>query len=120
MRPTKPLGSWSSGDGVSPTLTPRTFVRAARLISLVLIPLVTIEFCVMAAVFRDGNALLVGLTLLLLITLATWATAAVLGGVILLPRWLWLAGRRHLRRTRPSTRGGPGMWDDWLDSPIRH
>jgi hypothetical protein len=119
MEPTKPFGSWSSGDGVSPLLTPRTFVRAARLTSLLIIPLVVIEFCVMAAVFRDGKALLVGLTLLLFIILATWATAAVLGGVTLLPRWLWMARRRHLRRSRPSPRGNSGVWDDWLDSPFR-
>jgi hypothetical protein len=119
MRPTKPLDRWSSGDGVSPMLTPRTFVRAARLSSLLIIPLVMIEFSVMAAVFRDGNALLVGLTLLLFLTLAIWTTAAVLGGVTLLPRWLWMAGRRRLRRTRPSPREGSGVWDDWLDSPIR-
>ena len=117
MPQTKPLGCWSSGDGVSPSLTPRTFVRAAGFTNALIAALLVVEFCVLAAVYRAGSALLVGLTLLLFLSLAIWITSAVLGGVILLPRWLWLAGRRHLRRTRPSPRRGSGVWDDWLDSP---
>jgi hypothetical protein len=119
MRQTKPVGSLSSGNGGSPTVTPRTFVRAAGFTNLLVGASIVIEFCVLAAIFRDTNTLLVGLSLLFLISIATWTTAAVLGGVTLLPRWLWVFGRRLIRPTRPSPRGWSGVWDEWLDGPIR-
>jgi hypothetical protein len=119
MSQTKPVDRGSSWDGGSPTLTPRTFVRAARFTSLLILPFVVIEFCVMAAVFDDGKTLFVGLTLLSFMTLAIWATAAVLGVVTLFPRWLWGSVRRQIRRSRSSPRGSWGVWDVWLDGPTR-
>jgi hypothetical protein len=119
MRQIKPVGKRSSGNGGRPTLTPRTFVRAAGFTNLLIGVVSVIEFGVLAAVFRDGISIRVGLTLMVLMSLAIWITAAVLGGVVLLPGWLWASGRRLIRRTRPSPSGWSGVWDEWLDGPIR-
>jgi hypothetical protein len=69
-------------------------------------------------VFRSGTTLLVGFTLLLLMSLAIWVTAAVLGGVVLVPRWLWSLGWRRVQPARSSDGGRVGVWDEWLGSPI--
>jgi hypothetical protein len=118
MKQSKMLESWCSRKGDSPSLTPRTFVRAAGFTNALIAAVLVVQFCVMALFFRAGSTLLVGVTLLLFLSLAIWITAAILGGVILASRWLWQAKRRHLGRSWPSPEGGTGVWDVWLDSPI--
>jgi hypothetical protein len=118
MRQTKPVGRWSPRNVDTPVLSPRTFIRAARFTNVLIGALCVVEFCVMAAVFRDAGGLLFGLVLLFFMTLAIWITAAVLAGLALFPRWLWVSVRRHTRATRSSPLGRSAVWDVWLDSPI--
>jgi hypothetical protein len=92
-------------------------VRAAGFTNLLIAALCLIEFCILAVVFRSGTTLVVGFTLLLLMSLAIWLTAAVLGGVVLVPRWLWSSVRRRVQPARSSPGDGSGVWDEWLDSP---
>jgi hypothetical protein len=119
MKQSKMSESWCSRKGYSPSLTPRTFVRAASFTNALIAAVLVVQFCVMVMFFRAGSTLLVGVTLLLFLSLAIWITAAILGGVILASRWLWQAKRRHRGRSWPSPEGGTGVWDVWLDSPIQ-
>src|SRR5262249_26145440 len=119
MIPAKPAGEDVPLRGYTPMLTARTFVRAAGFTNVLIAALVVVEFCALAVVYRDGRTLLMGLTLLVFFTVAIWLTATFLGGVALLPRWLWLTGQRLIQPARSLPRGRSGVWDEWLDRPFR-
>jgi hypothetical protein len=40
-----------------------------------------------------------------------------MGGVVLVPRWLWSSVRLRVQQARSSPGGRVGVWDEWLDSP---
>jgi hypothetical protein len=73
----------------------------------------------MAVAFRDGAALVVGLVLISLMTVAIWMIAGVLGTVLLVPRWLWARCQDVFVRMPCSNGERSGVWDDWLDVPSR-
>ncbi len=96
-----------------------TFVRAARFVTLLLVGTLTIEFLIMAFVTRADVAMVVGLVLIPSLVLATWMTAALMGMVLLLARWLWATTRDHVRRAWHWTGSCSGVWDEWLDGSSR-
>ena len=96
-----------------------TFVRAARLVTLLLVATLTIEFLVMAVVSSADAAVSVGFVLIPSLILATWIIAAVLGTVLLLARWLWAKTQDQVLRAWRWTGARPGVWDEWLDGSSR-
>ena len=114
MKCTTPVASSCQWAG---SLTPRTFGRAAWFATRLVVIACTIEFLAMAVVFRDSTALAVGLVLIPLMTLAIWMTAAVLGTVLLLPKWIWSRGHELALRLPRTVGCRSGLWDDWLDGP---
>ena len=114
MKHAKPVAGSNHG---ADSLTSRTFVRAACFANLLILAVAAIEFLAMAVVFRDATPLLIVLVLLPLMTLAIWVTAAVLGTVLLLPRWLWSMGHDLVLRTGCPIGGPERLWDEWLDWP---
>jgi hypothetical protein len=100
-------------------LTARTFVRAAYFSTLLVGGVVSSSFLSIAFAFRDVAGLVVGLVLVLLMTLAIWMIAGVLGTVLLVPRWLWAKSREVVVRMPCSNGERSGVWDDWLDMPGR-
>ena len=101
------------------SLTVRTFVRAACLSTLVVGASLSFTFLAMAVVHGDTTAISIGLVFLLSLTLAIWIIAAVLGTVLLLPKWIWAKTQDQLLRTRCSTAARSSVWDEWLDGPGR-
>jgi hypothetical protein len=99
------------------SLTARTFVRAACFSALLIGGVVSSYFLSMAVAFRDGFALVVGLDLISLMTLAIWMIAGVLGTLLLVPRWLWTNRRNRVPHTRFAKAAHSSVWDDWLDGP---
>jgi hypothetical protein len=98
-------------------MTLLTFVRAARFVSLLLAAVCSIEFVVLAIVWRDATALSLGLVLLVAMTLAAWISAAVLGAMLLIPRWLWTTWRKAVQTKRWASTCS-SVWDQWLDVSI--
>jgi hypothetical protein len=107
-------------NGAIPEATIWIFVRSAGLANLLVATLVFIEFSAIALVNHDGKAFQLGLSLIPLVTVVIWATAAVLCVGALAPRWLLLLGRRLIRTSRFSPSDRSGVWDDWLDSYEPH
>jgi hypothetical protein len=105
----------SGSDHRADSLSAVTFVRGARLVTVLLVAVLSIEFLVLAAVFRAEIAISIGLVMLPSLILATWMIAAVLGTVHLLARWLWAKTQHQVLQTRRSTGARSGVWDMWLD-----
>jgi hypothetical protein len=101
------------------SLTALTFVRAARFVTLLLGATLSFTFLAMAVVLGNTTPISIGLVLLLSVTLATWMIAAVLGTVLLVPKWIWAKTQDQLLRTRCSTAARSSVWDEWLDGPSR-
>ena len=101
-------------------LTPRTFVRAAGLANMVVAGAVLFEFCAIALFKHDGLLFLFGLAFIPIVTVMIWATAAVLGFVVLTPGRLWMIGQRLTGTSRSLTLSKSRLWDDWLDGPELH
>jgi hypothetical protein len=102
-----------SGTGLSP----RTFVRCAWFVTVLIGVLVLLEFAIFTVVSGEPRTILFGMAMLAFLTIATWLTATVLGFRVLLPRHLWSCVRRWLRPSPKAQRGGPGVWDQWIDVP---
>jgi hypothetical protein len=98
-------------------MTTRIFVRAARFVTLLIVGLVSVEFLIMAALFRDGVVLALGFVLITLMALAIWVIAASMATVALLARWLWEKWRCPVLRGRRSLAAPSAVWDIWLDGP---
>ena len=60
MKQTKLLDGWAPKEKVSPSLTTRTFVRAAGFTNALIAAVLVVQFCVMAIFFRAGSSLLLG------------------------------------------------------------
>jgi hypothetical protein len=72
---------------------------------------------VTAVTFRPHTALAFGVAVCFILTPVIWVIAAVLGAVVLLPRWLWTNGRELVRRPGLAKVAHSSVWDDWLDGP---
>jgi hypothetical protein len=120
MPPPKLIDTKNAQMGAIPDVTIGIFVRSAGLANLLVATLVLIEFSAIALVNHDGKAFQLGLSLIPLVTVVIWATAAVLCVGALTPRWLLLLGRRLIRTSRFSPSDRSGVWDDWLDSYEPH
>jgi hypothetical protein len=101
------------------SLGPRTFVRAAYFAQVLTVAAVGFALLVLAVTSWSHAALAVVLCLFLcfILTPAIWMIAAVLGAIVLLPRWLWTNGRNRGLRTRFAKFAHSSVWDDWLDGP---
>ena len=86
MAPQKSIARKNALNDAIPTLTRWTFVRAAGLANLLVATVVSIEFSAIALVNHDGKALQLGLSLISLMTVVIWGTAAVLSVLALAPR----------------------------------
>src|SRR5262245_2561551 len=92
--------------------TPRTFVRSASLANLLVATMVVVEFSVIAWVDHDPKAFRFGLWVVPIVTLITWATAAVLHFLEMVTRALRALGRRLVGRPRSFPSARSGVWDD--------
>jgi hypothetical protein len=101
------------------SLTALTFVRAACFVTLLVGATTSFEFLAMAVVLGNTTPISIGLVLLLSMTLAIWTIAAVLGIILLVPRWIWAKTQYQLLRTRCWTAARSSVWDEWLDGPSR-
>jgi hypothetical protein len=99
------------------SLTARTFVRAACFSTLLVGGVVSSFFLSIAVGHRDGLALVVGLVLVSVMTLAIWMIAGVLGSLLLVPSWLWTNRRNRAQQTGFAKAAHSSVWDDWLDGP---
>jgi biotin transporter BioY len=101
------------------SLTALTFVRAACLVTLLVGATWSFTFLAMAVVLGNTIPISIGLVLLLCMTLASWMIAAVLGTVLLVPKWIWAKTQDQLLRTRCWTAARSSVWDEWLDGAGR-
>jgi hypothetical protein len=101
------------------SLAPHTFVRAAYLAQVLTTAAVGVALLVFAVTSwsHPALALVLCFSLCFILTPAIWMTAAVLGAIVLLPRWLWMNGRNRVPRTRSDKVARSSVWDDWLDVP---
>jgi hypothetical protein len=98
-------------------LGPGTFVRAAYLAQVITTAAVALALVPFAVTSRPTAALMLCFTLAFGLTPVIWMTAAVLGAIVLLPRWLWMNGRNRVLPTRFVKVAHGNLWDDWLDGP---
>src|ERR1700728_1719678 len=94
MAPRKSIDRKSAQRDTIPALTPCAFARAAGLANLIVATLVFFEFCAIALFNRDGEAFLLGLSLIPLVTVLIWITATAFCVAALTPSWLSMLGRR--------------------------
>jgi hypothetical protein len=120
MSHAKPIDKLDIWDRARPEPTPWTFVRAAGLANLLVATMVVVEFSVIAWVDYDPKAFRFGLWAVPIVTLITWATAAVLHFLESFTEALRALGRRLVGGTRSFPSARRGVWDDWLDRPEPH
>jgi hypothetical protein len=116
----KPIDKLDLWDRARAEPTPRSFVRTTGQANLLLATMMVVECYVIAWVDHDPKAIRFGLWVIPIVTLITWAAAAVLYFLERAPGALRALGRRLVGRPRSLRSARSGVWDDWLDPPEPH
>jgi hypothetical protein len=56
-------------------------------------------------------------TFFVLVLYASWVGALIVGGLIMVPVWLWGFGKRLAQKRAQETIPKGWLWDDWIDGP---